>query len=85
MYNLCDHENAYRDVESQAIAYTAGVPPVAAAALVAQGIWDVKTMANVEELDPVPFLESLQRMGLSTEVRKSAAAGQTSEDELRCA
>lgn len=85
VYNLCDHEHAYADVESQAIAYTAGVPPVASAVLVARGVWDVKTMVNVEELDPVPFLETLKEMGLSTAVRKSAVAGQDEEDELRCA
>lgn len=85
IYNLCDHEEAYRDVESQAIAYTAGVPPVAAAALVAQGVWDVKTMANVEELDPVPFLKSLEQMGLPTAIRRSVVAGHNEEDALRCA
>jgi saccharopine dehydrogenase-like NADP-dependent oxidoreductase len=71
IYNLCDHQRAYEDVESQAIAFTAGVPPVAAALLVARGDWDAKTMANVEELDPVPFLNVLSQMGLDTVIRKS--------------
>ena len=35
-----DHAEAYAEVESQGISYTAGVPPVAAAVLVAQGTWD---------------------------------------------
>lgn len=85
IYNICDHEQAYADVGSQAIAYTAGVPPVAAAVLVAQGAWDVKTMANVEELDPVPFLDVLSQMGLATAVRKSAPSQEGEADELRCA
>jgi saccharopine dehydrogenase-like NADP-dependent oxidoreductase len=58
----------YKELESQAISYTAGVPPAAAAILVAQGVWDPKTMVNVEELDPEPFLDLLGKMGLPTQV-----------------
>ncbi len=67
IYNICDHADCYREVEAQAISYTAGVPPAAAAILIAKGVWDVKTMVNVEELDPDPFLDLLDRMGLPTE------------------
>ena len=77
MYNVCDHADCYREVEAQAISYTAGVPPVAAAILIAKGVWDVKTMVNVEELDPDPFLELLGPMGLPTESRiEEVAAAQ---------
>jgi saccharopine dehydrogenase-like NADP-dependent oxidoreductase len=69
IYNICDHKESYNEVESQAISYTAGVPPVAAAMLVASGVWDPKTMVNVEELDPDPFIELLNKMGLPTEVQ----------------
>jgi saccharopine dehydrogenase-like NADP-dependent oxidoreductase len=68
VYNVCDHKECYNEVESQAISYTAGVPAVAAAMLVARGAWDVKTMVNVEELDPDPFIELLGTMGLPTEL-----------------
>jgi len=68
IYNICDHSECYKEVESQAISYTAGVPPVAAAMLVAKGAWDVKTMVNVEELDPDPFINLLNTMGLPTEI-----------------
>ena len=68
IYNVCDHHSCYGEVESQAISYTAGVPPVAAAILIAQGTWDTKTMVNVEELDPDPFLALLGTMGLPTMV-----------------
>jgi len=68
IYNTCDHAACYREVRSQAISYTAGVPPAAAALLIAQGPWDVRTMVNVEELDPDPFLERLDGMGLPTVV-----------------
>jgi saccharopine dehydrogenase-like NADP-dependent oxidoreductase len=55
IYNLCDHKKCYEEVESHAISYTAGVPPVAAAILIANGQWDVKTMVNVEELEMVNY------------------------------
>lgn len=67
IYQVSDHAEAYAEVESQGISYTAGVPPVAAAVLIAQGVWDTGTMVNVEELDPVPFIELLDRTGLPTE------------------
>ncbi len=66
IYNNCDHAECYKEVEAQAISYTAGVPPVAAAILIAQGLWDCQTMVNVEELDPTPFIKLLDTMGLPT-------------------
>lgn len=69
IYNTCDHKDCFEEVESQAISYTAGVPPVAAAILIAKGPWDVKTMVNVEQLDPEPFLKLLAKMGLPTEIQ----------------
>ncbi|ARO15019.1 saccharopine dehydrogenase (NAD+, L-lysine forming) [Ketogulonicigenium robustum] len=69
IYNIADHEEAYAETGAQGISYTAGVPPVAAALLVADGTWDVKTMANVEELDPKPFLNLLNQMGLPNRIK----------------
>ena len=69
IYNICDHQQCYQEVESQAISYTAGGPPVAAALLIANGKWDVKRMVNVEELDPDPFLPLLEKIGLPTSIR----------------
>lgn len=68
VYNVADHKAAYDEVGSQGISYTAGVPPVAAAMLVATGEWDVKMMKNVEELDPKPFFAGLEQLGLETRV-----------------
>ena len=69
VYNVADHKDAYDEVGSQGISYTAGVPPVAAAMLIADGTWDTRTMVNVEELDPRPFFEILDRLGLPTRVK----------------
>ncbi len=70
IYQVSDHKKCYEEVESQGISYTAGVPPVAAAMLVASGEWDVKKMVNVEELDPEPFIKILDRIGLPTEIKE---------------
>lgn len=68
IYNIADHKEAYHEVGSQAISYTAGVPAVAAAILIAQGDWNVGTMVNVEELDARPFINLLNDMGLPTRI-----------------
>ena len=68
IYNVCDHKLCYEEVEAQAISYTAGVPAVAAAILIANGSWDCKKMVNVEELDPDPYIDLLNKIGLPTEV-----------------
>ncbi|MFB2530638.1 saccharopine dehydrogenase NADP-binding domain-containing protein [Paracoccus sp. p3-h83] len=68
IYNVADHKEAFNEVGSQGISYTAGVPPVAAAVLIARGDWDVKKMVNVEDLPPRPFLELLGQMGLPSRV-----------------
>jgi len=70
IYQVSDHKKCFEEVESQGISYTAGVPPVAAAMLVAQGLWDPKTMVNVEELDPEPFIALLDRIGLPTDIKE---------------
>ena len=71
IYNISDHEDAYNEVGSQGISYTAGVPPVAAAILVATGEWDAGKMVNVEELDAKPFINLLNKIGLPTRIKDS--------------
>ena len=60
IYNVSDHAACYKEVEAQAISYTAGVPPVVAAILVAKGIWNPKTMGKCAILSsiPIPFSNS---------------------------
>jgi saccharopine dehydrogenase-like NADP-dependent oxidoreductase len=72
LYNISDHAEAFAELGSQAISYTAGVPPAAAALLVARGTWDVGRMVNVEELPPRPFLELVGRMGLPSRIRDAS-------------
>jgi saccharopine dehydrogenase-like NADP-dependent oxidoreductase len=80
IYQVSDHEAAFAEVESQGISYTAGVPPIAAALLIADGRWDAGTMVNVEELDPEPFIEILDRIGLPTDYLELEPGATTSFD-----
>lgn len=64
VYNICDHQECYKEVGSQAISYTTGVPAMIGAMLVMNGIWCKPGVYNVEEFDPDPFMEALNRWGL---------------------
>ena len=64
IYNLCDHQEAYREVQSQAISYTTGVPAMIGALLVATGVWKGAGVFNMEDFDPAPFMEKLTEYGL---------------------
>lgn len=64
LYNVCDHQECYREVESQAISYTTGVPAMIGAMLVADGTWNMPGVHNIEEFDPDPFMDALNKWGL---------------------
>ncbi len=64
IYNVCDHAKCYREVGAQAISYTTGVPAMIGAMLMLKGVWAGKGVFNVEQLDPLPFMEQLPRHGL---------------------
>lgn len=64
IYNVCDHEEAYKEVQSQAISYTTGVPAMIGAMMVLKGIWNKPGVWNIEQLDPDPFMEALPKYGL---------------------
>jgi carboxynorspermidine synthase len=75
LYNVCDHEACFNEVESQAISYTTGVPAATAALLYVSGQWRAPGLWNVEQLDPGPFLELMPRLGLSWETQELPAGG----------
>ena len=64
VYNICDHQECYREIGSQAISYTTGVPAMIGAMLVMTGKWQKPGVYNVEEFDPDPFMEALDQWGL---------------------
>lgn len=64
IYNVCDHQECYREVGSQAISYTTGVPAMIGTALVMDKVWKKPGVFNVEEFDPDPYMDMLNRYGL---------------------
>ena len=64
IYNVCDHESCYKEVGSQAVAYTTGVPAMIGAMMLLTKTWDKKGVFNIEEFDPDPFMEALNKWGL---------------------
>ena len=70
IYNICDHAECYAEVGSQAVSYTTGVPAMTGAMLMMQGRWHQPGVVHMEQLDPDPFLEKLNRHGLPWQVRE---------------
>lgn len=64
IYNMCDHQECYKEVGSQAVSYTTGVPAMIGASLVLTGQWKKPGVYNVEEFDPDPYMEALNKFGL---------------------
>ncbi|MDO5519101.1 MAG: saccharopine dehydrogenase family protein [bacterium] len=64
LYNVCDHQECYKEVESQAISYTTGVPAMIGAMMLMTKTWDKKGVFNIEEFDPDPFMDALNKWGL---------------------
>ena len=67
LYNICDHQEAYWEVGSQAISYTTGVPAMIGAMLIMNGTWTGAGVYNIEEFDPDPFMDALNKWGLPWE------------------
>ena len=64
LYNVCDHQECYKEVGSQAVSYTTGVPAMIGAMLVMNGTWNKPGVWNLEEFDPDPFMDALNKWGL---------------------
>ena len=64
IYNICDHEECYREVNAQAVSYTTGVPAMIGAMMVATKTWSGKGVFNMEQFDPAPFMAELNKYGL---------------------
>ena len=68
LYNVCDHEACYQEVQSQAISYTTGVPAMIGAKMILEGKWRQPGVWNVEQCDPDPFMDDMNRYGLPWKV-----------------
>ncbi len=64
IYNVCDHQECYKEVGSQAISYTTGVPAMVGAMMVVKGLWKKPGVFTTDEFDPDPYIEALAKFGL---------------------
>ena len=71
IYNTCDHQECYKEVGSQAVAYTTGVPAMIGAMMVMEGIWRKPGVFNIEEFDPDPFMDALNKWGLPWKISEA--------------
>jgi saccharopine dehydrogenase (NAD+, L-lysine-forming) len=72
IYNVCDHEEAFKETGTQAIAYTTGVPAMIGAMMLLTGVWQGAGVFNIEQLDPDSFIEALNKYGLPWQVVEHA-------------
>lgn len=68
LYNIKDHQDCYAEVQSQAISYTTGVPAMIGAKMMLEGKWKQAGVWNIEQFDPDPFMEDMNKYGLPWEV-----------------
>jgi saccharopine dehydrogenase (NAD+, L-lysine-forming) len=70
IYNICDHQTCYRETSNQAVSYTTGVPAMIGAKMILEGKWDKIGVKNMEEFDPKPFMEQMDKQGLKWEIKE---------------
>ncbi len=70
IYNICDHEETYKETLSQAVSFTTGVPAMIGAKMMCSGTWMEKGVFNMEQFDPDPFMEALNSDGLKWFVKE---------------
>lgn len=64
LYQIKDHQDCYAEVQSQAISYTTGVPAMIGAKMMLEGKWQKPGVWNIEQFDPDPFMEDMNKYGL---------------------
>jgi saccharopine dehydrogenase (NAD+, L-lysine-forming) len=64
IYNICDHQECYKETGAQGVSYTTGVPAMIGAKMILEGKWKANGVFNMEEFDPKPFMDELNQQGL---------------------
>ncbi|MFA6760216.1 MAG: saccharopine dehydrogenase family protein [Sulfuricurvum sp.] len=70
IYQVKDHEECYKETNSQGVSYTTGVPAMIGAKLMLDGVWSGKGVFNMEQFDPDPFMELMNTQGLPWQVKE---------------
>ncbi len=69
IYNVCTHEDCNKELKAQAVSYTTGVPAMIGAKMILEGKWKGQGVFNMEQFDPDPFMEDLNRYGLPWQIK----------------
>lgn len=67
-YQICVHQDCYKEVQSQAISYTTGVPAMIGAKMLIEKHWLQAGVFNIEQFDPDPFMNDMNHYGLPWKV-----------------
>jgi len=78
IYQVSDHQECYKEVMSQAVSYTTGIPAMIGAKLMLEKKWHKPGVYNIEQFNPDPFMEELNKQGLPWKIIEL-----NSPDELR--
>ena len=70
IYQVKDHEECYKEVNSQGVSYTTGVPAMIGAKLMLKGIWSGEGVFNMEQMDPDPFMKEMNEQGLPWQIKE---------------
>lgn len=68
LYQVKDHQDCYKEVLSQAISYTTGVPAMIGAKMIVQGHWKKPGVWNMEQMDPDLFMDDMNQYGLPWQI-----------------
>ncbi|MEK7459859.1 MAG: saccharopine dehydrogenase family protein [Patescibacteria group bacterium] len=72
IYNVCDHGEAFKETNGNAIGYTTAIPTVTTAKLVLAGKWGGTGVKNTEDksFDSKIYIEEMAKIGLVTVIKK---------------
>jgi saccharopine dehydrogenase (NAD+, L-lysine-forming) len=75
IYNVCDHAECYKETGAQAVSYTTGVPAMIGAKMMLTGKWKKEGVFNMEQFNPDPFMEALNKYGLPWKILEGKTLG----------
>ena len=81
IYQVSDHEECYKEVLSQGVSYTTGVPAMIGAKLILERKWHNTGVFNMEEFDPDPFMEELNKQGLPWQIKELNSKNKSRRDK----
>ncbi|MBA3026734.1 MAG: saccharopine dehydrogenase family protein [Sulfurimonas sp.] len=70
IYQVKDHEECFKETNSQGVSYTTGVPAMIGAKLMLKGIWTGTGVFNMEQMDPDPFMDEMNTQGLPWQIKE---------------